>query len=43
MKKDKMIKEGAEASENKKVASGMVLKIFLALVLILVVVYFGFT
>ena len=43
MKKDKMIKEGAEAAENKKVVSGMVLKIFLALVLILVVVYFGFT
>lgn len=41
MKKDKNIKEGgAEATKSR---SGLILKIFIALVLILVVVYFGFT
>lgn len=42
MKKEKVINTNGEAAETKK-SSGIVLKIVLALILLVVIVYFGFT
>lgn len=43
MKKERIINENVEATAEPKRSSGIVLKIILALILLVVIVYFGFT